>query len=116
MLEYENFGLATGYVHAGGRGIIVDRKAMLMVRELCRFGMSVVGISETNWFGSAVYDVDKCLILHSDCAVPGEGEKVERNEGVGVVLEPGLADSWRQGGEQWKPVMAALWSQAVALH
>ena len=33
--------------------------------------MSVVGISET-----------KYLILHSGRAVPGEGEKVERNEGV----------------------------------
>ena len=82
---------------------------MLMAWELHRFGMSVVSISETNWFGSAVYDVDKYLILHSDRAVPGEGEKVERNEGVSIVLEPGLADSWRQGGEQWKPVMAALW-------
>ena len=29
---------------------------------------------------------------------------------MGIVLEPGgLADSWRQDGEQWKTVMAALW-------
>ena len=42
----------------GGRGVVVDRKAILMVRELHRFGISVVGISETKWFGSAVYDVD----------------------------------------------------------
>ena len=39
--------------------------------------MSVVGISETKWFGSAVYDVDGYLILHSGRAVPREGEKVE---------------------------------------
>ena len=45
------------------------------------------------------------MILHSDRAVPGGGERVERNEGMGIVLEPSLADSCRQGGEQWKPVM-----------
>ena len=40
--------------------------------------------------------------------MPGEGEKVERNEGVGIVLDPGMADSWRQGGEQWKPVRSRI--------
>ena len=35
------------------------------------------------------------LILHSGRAVPGEGEKAERNEGVGIVLDSGMADGWR---------------------
>ena len=62
-------------VQVSGRDVVVDRKAVLMVQELCRFTMSVVGISETKWFGSAVYDVDRYLILHSGRAVTGEGEK-----------------------------------------
>ena len=45
-----------------GRGVTVDRKAMLMVKQLQKFKMSVTGISETKWFGSAVYDVDGYLI------------------------------------------------------
>ena len=69
---------------------------MLMVRELRRFGISVVGIRETKWFGNVVYDVYGYLILHSGRAVPGEGEKAERNEGVGIVLDSSLTDSWRQ--------------------
>ena len=42
-------------------GVSSDRKAMLMVRELLRFGMSVVGISATKRLGSTVYDVDGVL-------------------------------------------------------
>ena len=51
-------GLLLGVPRQGGRGIVVDRKAMLMVQELRRFGMSVVGTSETKRFGNAMYDVD----------------------------------------------------------
>ena len=54
--------ISTGVSRQGGRGVVVDRKSMLMVRELRRFGMSVVSISETKWFGSAMYDVDGYLI------------------------------------------------------
>ena len=53
--------ISTGVSWQGGRGVVVDRKAMLMVRELLRFGMSVVGIGETKWFRSTVYDVDGVL-------------------------------------------------------
>ena len=34
--------------------------------------MSVTGISETKLFGSAVYDVDGYLILHSGRPIPGD--------------------------------------------
>ena len=57
--------IATGVSRQCGRGVPVDSKVTLMVRELRRFKMSVVGISETKWFGNAVYDVDDFLILHS---------------------------------------------------
>ena len=80
--------IATGMSRQGGRGVAVDRKAMLLVQEIRKFRMSVVGISETKWFGSAVYDVDGFLILYSGRRVPGKGEKVERNEGVGIVIDP----------------------------
>ena len=95
-------------VQVSGRGVVVDRKAMLIVRELRRFGMSVVGISETKRFVSAVYDVDRYLILHSGRALTGDGEKEEWNEGVSIVLDPGIADGWRQGGEQWKPASSRI--------
>ena len=44
--------IATGLSRQGGRGVTVDRKAMLMVKQLQKFKMSVTGISETKWFGS----------------------------------------------------------------
>ena len=47
--------------------------------------MNVVGISETKWLGQDVYGF---FILHSGCPVPGNDERVERNEGVGIMLYP----------------------------
>ena len=67
--------IATGVSRQGGRGVAVDRKASLLVQELRKFKMSVVGISETKWFGSAVYDVDGYTILHSGRPVPAEGSE-----------------------------------------
>ena len=39
--------LLLGVSWQGGRGVVADKKAMLMVRELRRFGMSIVGTRET---------------------------------------------------------------------
>ncbi len=36
----------------------VDRKTSFMIQEFRKFGMNVVGISETKWFGQDVYEVD----------------------------------------------------------
>ena len=91
--------IATGMSRQGGRGVAVDRKASLLVQEQRKFRMSVVGISEMKSFGNAVYGVDGYTILHSGCPVPAEGEKVQRNEGVG---------SWRDCGEVWKPVSSRI--------
>ena len=88
--------------------VAVDRKAMLLVQELRRFRLSVVGISETKWFGSANYDVDGFLILHYGRPIPGQGERVERNEGVGIVLDPSMAESWRECGEVWNPISSRI--------
>ena len=74
--------ITTSVARKGGSGF--------MVQEFRKFGMNVVGITETKWFAQDVYDVDSFLILHSGCPVPGTGEKVERNEGVGIVLDPAI--------------------------
>lgn len=75
------------------------KKARLMVQELCKFGMSVVGISETKLFGSALYDIDAYLVLRSGCQVPAAGKRVKRNEGIRLVLDPVMAVSWSECGE-----------------
>ena len=100
--------IATAISRKGGRGVTVDRKVSLMVQELKKYGMNVVGISETKWFGNAVYDVDGYLMLHSGRRVPDSGDRVERNEGVGIVLDQALADRWKSGGEEWKPVSSRI--------
>ena len=69
--------------------------------------MSVVGISETKWFGQDIYDVDGFLTLHSGCPVPGAGEKVERNEGDGIVLDPDMVRLWKNSSEKWNPVQCS---------
>ena len=107
--------IATGVARRGGRGVAIDRKASLMVQELRKFGMSVVCISETKWFGSAVYDIDGYLILHSGRPVPGEGVKVERNEGMAIVLDPCMVKNWKDGGEVWEPVSSRVVSARLKL-
>ena len=64
VLEVEG-SIATSVVRSSSRGVTVDRNAMLMVQELKRFRMNVTGISETKWFGQAVYEVKGYTILHS---------------------------------------------------
>ena len=81
-------------------------------QEFRKLGMSIVGISETKWFGQDIYGF---LILHSECPVAGAGEKVERNEGGGIVLDPDLVRLWKNSGEMWNPVQCS--PQAVlAVH
>ena len=71
--------------------------------------MSIVGISETKWFGQDIYGF---LILYSGCPVPGAGE---RNEGGGIVLDPDMVRLWKNSGEMWNPVQCS--PQAVlAVH
>ena len=65
---------------SSSRGVKVDRKASLMVTELNKYRMNVVGISETKWFGRAVYKEDGYVILLSGRPVPADGDKALRNE------------------------------------
>ena len=49
--------IETSVVRPGGRGVTV---ATLMVREFKKYGVQLAGtcISETKWFGEAIYQVD----------------------------------------------------------
>ena len=47
--------IATAVARKGDRGVVVDRKASFMVQEFRKFGMNVVGISETKWFGQDIH-------------------------------------------------------------
>lgn len=49
--------IATSVARPSSRGVTVDRKAMLMVQELKRHRINVIGISETKWSEQAVYEV-----------------------------------------------------------
>ena len=89
--------IATAVARKCGRGVAVDRKASFMAQEFRNFGMNIVGISETKSFGQGVYHVDSFLILHSGHPVPGNDERVERNEGVGIVLDPSMMSCWKNG-------------------
>ena len=73
-----------------------------MVEEFKKFSMEVVGISETKWFGQDMYDVG------AGCPVPGAGERVERNEGVGIVLSPSMVRCWKDGGSVWNQSVLVL--------
>ena len=72
-----------------------------MAQDFRKFGMNVVGISETKWFGHNVYDVDGFLILASGRPVPRTGEKVQTNNRVGTVLDPSMVSCWKDGSEVW---------------
>ena len=46
-------------------------------------------------------------ILHSGRPVPAESP-LHRNEGVGIVLDPALAATWRAAGEDWSAVSSRI--------
>jgi len=97
--------ICTGMSRPGGRRLVVDR---FLVHELRRFKMSMVGISETKWFGQAVYLVDGYTVVHSGRPMPADGDMAQRGEGVGIVLDPVLSEAGRNGGEIWNPVSSRL--------
>ena len=100
--------IATSVVRPGSRGVVVDRKAILMVQDLKRFMMNITGISETKWFGQAVYNVEGYTILHSGRPIPTETLEVKRGEGVGIVLDTHMTMAWRDAGETWRAVSSRV--------
>ena len=83
------------------RGVQVDRKVNLLVEELRRFEISITGISKMKWFGQDVYEVDGFVLVHTGRPIPADGEPVQRNGGVGILLNPIMAAcaAWRDSGE-----------------
>ncbi len=99
--------IETSVVRPSGRGVTVDCKVSLLVRELRKYGVHMAGISKTKWFGQAVYEVEGYTILRSGRPIPTEGPMV-RNEGVAVVLNPTLTAAWRGAGEVWSAVSSRI--------
>ena len=86
----------------------VEKKSTLMVWELKRYGIFAAGISETQWFGNDIYDIEDHTILHSGRPLPGDGDHARRGEGVGLILSPEATRAWREGGEMWQAVSARV--------
>ncbi len=90
---------AEGPVETARRGIDAwkaeDRRADLVVRELDRYNMKVVGLQETKWFGEAVYQVGESVVIGSGRPVLASEECGQRGEGVDI-------QAWRAAGQQWK--------------
>jgi len=98
-----------------GRGVQVDHKVNLLVGELRRFDISIAGISETKWFGEGVYEVDGFVLVHSGRPVPADGEPVQRNEGVGILLNSTMATAWRNSGECWRAISSRIVSVRIQI-
>ena len=69
--------IETATTRPGARGVVVDRKADLIVQELKRYQISITGISETKCFGQEVYNIHVHVggytVLHSGRPLPGQG-------------------------------------------
>ena len=108
--------IETAVARKSSKGVAVDKKASLMVMELKKYRVNVVGISETKWFGSAVYSVEGHVILHSGRQVPADGNKTLRNKGVAViVLDPTVAENWKSSGGEWQAVSSRIVSARLKL-
>ena len=62
-----------------------ERKVDLIVREIKRYKVKVVGLQETKWFGCDVYDVAGSVVLASGRDLPDAGGSFQRGEGVAIV-------------------------------
>ena len=92
--------------------MVVPHKLDLLARELKRYGISIAGIQEINWFGSDVWPVDGYTLLHSGSPLPSDQERGTRNEGVGISLDKKAMAAWKNVGE----VLEAVSSRVVIWH
>ena len=86
----------------------VDRKLDFLVKELKKFDVAVTGIQETKLFGQDVWNVDGYTLLHSGHTLPGDGEPLLKNEGVGIVLDQHATAAWKNAGEAWEAVSSRI--------
>ena len=52
----------------------MDHKLDLLEKELRHYGVSVVTIQETKWFGKDVWQADGHTFLHSSRPLPKDGK------------------------------------------
>ena len=77
-----------------------DRKVDLVVSELARYNRGSSG-DQVVWLWE--YEVgDSIMVLTSGRSKPGEGQLVQRGEGLAIVLRGQALAAWRLEGQQWK--------------
>ena len=86
----------------------VDRKLDLLVNELKKLNVAIAGMQETKWFGQDVWNADGYTLLHSGRTLPGDGESLLRNKGVGIVLDWYATVAWKKAGETWEAVSSRI--------
>ena len=86
----------------------MDRKLDLLVSELRRYGVSVVAIQETKWFGKVVWQADGHTFLHFGRPLPKDGEPAVRNGGVGILLDERATAAWKEVGEVWNAISSRI--------
>ena len=74
----------------------------LIEMELKRYDVKVAALQETKWFGSEVYHVGGSVVLTAEREMPSEGDDIQRDEGVTIVLLDPAIDAWKRAGKQWK--------------
>ena len=70
-----------------------------MVYELKKLNVAFAGIQETKCFGQDVWNADGFTLLHLGRTLPGNGEPLLRNEGVGIVLDQHATVAWKNVDE-----------------
>ena len=68
--------------------------------ELKRYDVKVAALPETEWFGNEVYQVGGSVVLTAERERPSEGDGMQWDAGVGIVLLGPIIDAWKRAGKQ----------------
>ena len=56
------------------------------------------------------------VFVHSGRPVPADGEPVQTNDGVGILLNSIMAAAWRNSGECWRAISCRIVSIHIQFH
>ena len=73
-----------------------------------KYGVSLAWIQETNWLGKDVWSADGYTFLHYGRPLPGDHERANRNEGVGIALDKKATVAWKDVWEVWEAVSSRI--------
>ena len=59
--------------------------------------------------------MDGFVLVRSGRPIPADGEPVQRNAGVGILLNPTVAAAWRDSGEWWRAISSRIVSVRIQL-